>query len=661
MNALKNKKGLELRGAERAFQYDRDTIIVYTGLHPDDVRPFIRIGAGDSTPDGLIRHIENVVLPDQDPVNVGLELFWLHNTLENGGDLIRYVGSKDQVSRIYSFSGMRELEESGKEETHVETLAYRLMPPARRNAKDRCLINFFETGNVNVSVDGTRVLDLQTRKKAFLSLDKEYELIARALRRRVPFCADGFSFVALPGARTGAVSAFWNFNGAGLLLNPPRDFHYRLFELGIEPDRTSMCIASSAYAPGFTEAIRRRNALGSSIGVFTLNTDKLGDLKRIYGRANMRVFEDSRSLPDARSTSFFVSRSGSHGLFTVPGSGGSERQIQILFPISSTVKQNRSFDFLRGPHDLELVRLSSPDEWKAGWQSRLALVESGSVSAGAFARMTLREGVRPLLAGKEYRIVHHEAAVGLAEPILESLAGSEPEEAIRELVLMALGLDFSPERTETILRELASAKPPADMALRQNVAQALALVLELPQYQVAYDERMQRLLAKASARWTPDGQRVSAWLALGEQAVALDILVLGSRRTYHVVRGIDAAPVQLALPPGLEELEANPKEYRRRLNKWSKVAARLPEGGPFEDGIEFLEKVYEERLRLLEERARLKSLVGDLGMQWKPVQLPVVPAWVPERWQPLYLSALGLWARFRSWVVGMYGRLTDRG
>ena len=657
MSALKTKsQPLEIRGPERAFQYDRDTIIIYTGMHRDDVRPFIRIGAGDSTPFGLVPHIENVVLPDLDPVNVGLELYWLHTTLERGGDMIRYVGSKDQVNRLYSFSGMREIEEAGVEETHVEKLVYRPLPPGPRVVRDRCLINFFETGNVNVSVDGARVLDLQARKRAFLNLDREYEMIARAMRRRTPACSEGFSFMALAESRTSGVAMFWNFEEAGMLINPPRDFHYRLFEKGINPDRVNMCIAASAFQPGFTESIRRRNSLGADIAVFALNGDKLPDLKKIYARAAMRVLEDSRALPYARSTTFFASRTGSHGLFCLQFDGNPGRQVQVQFPISPSSKPNRSFEFMKGPHDLEIGRMEAEADWSGEWSARLVLVDPGPVAPTRFARLRLKTGLYPLVPGMEYSVIQVEQAAGLIEMMLESVADTAHEDLLRELVLMTLGLEFAPERVAEILRSLVGAGPSADPDARSNTFEVLRFLESLPQYAAGYDDRLHRLLEKAQARFGPSGVSVGQWLALSEKSVRFVAAVLGSRKTFHLVLPTVAAVVRLRMPPNLDELALDPKEYRRSLNRWSKTIARAADPAGYDDGVEFLERLYEERLRLLEERTRLRELVARLGMEWAPPPEDLGPAWLPPAFLGAYKTLHRLWSATSEWFGALAGR-----
>ncbi|MEQ9366922.1 MAG: hypothetical protein RIF32_21970, partial [Leptospirales bacterium] len=145
----------EMRGNDRVFQLDRDTFAVFTGLHPEDMRPFIRVGAGKTIPTGLLRHFENVLLTENDPLNVGLEMAWLHATLSEGEETIRYVGSKDRVAQIYGFTGMRELDEDDR---HIEIVPYKLAR-GEETRRDRSTITFFETGNAVVQVGSSKTYD----------------------------------------------------------------------------------------------------------------------------------------------------------------------------------------------------------------------------------------------------------------------------------------------------------------------------------------------------------------------------------------------------------------------------------------------------------------------------------------------------------------------
>ena len=94
---------IEIRGTERVFQIDRDTFVIYTGLHRSDFRPFLRVGSGRSIPAGVLGQIENVILPENDPANAGLEVAWQDATRREASDSIRYVGSKDRVNQLLNF------------------------------------------------------------------------------------------------------------------------------------------------------------------------------------------------------------------------------------------------------------------------------------------------------------------------------------------------------------------------------------------------------------------------------------------------------------------------------------------------------------------------------------------------------------------------------
>ncbi|MCB1166894.1 MAG: hypothetical protein KDK33_12110, partial [Leptospiraceae bacterium] len=149
--ATKRDKKLpsEYRGPERAFQFDRDTFLIYTGIHEADIRPFSRIGAGTSVPAGLLPQIENVVVPEENLWNVGLESAWLKESLRAGAGHIRYVGSKERTSQLHRYFSPGDDEISKpKEEAGQEPVEYSSYQAPERGVsqKDRCTITYMATG-----------------------------------------------------------------------------------------------------------------------------------------------------------------------------------------------------------------------------------------------------------------------------------------------------------------------------------------------------------------------------------------------------------------------------------------------------------------------------------------------------------------------------------
>ena len=342
----------ELRGAERVFQIYRDTVLIYTGRHKRDFRPFTRVGADPHAPHHLLKYIENVLVTEQDPPNAALEAAYVDATLRAGADSVRYVGSRELVKPINQYVGLTG--ESHDDKGPVETLTFR---PFKNDeiGKDKSMITFFGTGNVAMTVGTSRVLDYASYKKSILDIDTEYDLIDRGLAKKAQRCTTGRSFVYLDAETDAGLPFYWNFNGVGLLSNPPLDFHHTLFENSIIPDRTQMVIGASIYSPGFVEAMRRKNVVGAELGLFTPNTELLPSLKKIYPKATPRVFEDGRPLPFAKDVMFSTSRSVSHALFSIQFEKEAEREIHVLFPLGIAPKIKKSFNYLRPPFDLEII------------------------------------------------------------------------------------------------------------------------------------------------------------------------------------------------------------------------------------------------------------------------------------------------------------------
>ncbi len=619
--AKRKQTELELRGPERSFQLDRDTVIVYTGMHEDDVRPFIRIGAGASAPEGLLKHIENVVLPDADPVNVGLEMFWLHSTLEKGGDMIRYVGSRDQVSRMYSYSGMKE-QADDKQKSPVEILAYQPPRGNKGDQHDKTLINFYETGNVNVMVDGARALDLDSYRRGVMHLDKEYQLIDKALKKRNRRCEEGHSFLYLDRSKTPGMSLYWNLKGQGLMVNPPRDFHYALFENAVHPDRVSMAISGSPFLPGFVEVLRRRNAMESGVGFFTHDPDKIPDLKKIYSRSRFRVFEDSAVLPYASDTSFFLSRSGSHALFAMRMSPDTERHVQVLFPLGFG-KPNRSFQYLKAPHDLVFETIDSKTDLKELPRAYMTLHTQGKIATKAYDKLRLDQGVYPLVGEREYKMFFAEKPAEFFDKFSEAMAETaEYGEPLKELLLLTMGLDFDSEKVTKLLEDLGKLKRPRDPVVLNNVHEALRFIQLLPRFNDGYDEnqarRVANLLKKNRLAHLKNGQ----WRALRERDLEFHVLFMNSKDSFLLAHTRKEEVVRLEVPPPAAEMEKNPKGYRKYLNQKARIVNRAYEAPGYNESLDFLDQLYEERLRLVFERNRFKSLLQNLGLGLEPVKPP---------------------------------------
>ena len=174
----------EYRGPERAFQFDRDTILIYTGIHEADMRPFSRIGAGTSVPAGLLPQIENVVVPEENLWNVGLEAAWLKESLAAGSGHIRYVGSKERTTQLHRYLDPNEDEMSrSKEDAANDPVEYASYSAPERGVsqKDRCTITYMATGEYQVTVGGSRVLDSQSLSRGRMGLDREYDQVSKIL------------------------------------------------------------------------------------------------------------------------------------------------------------------------------------------------------------------------------------------------------------------------------------------------------------------------------------------------------------------------------------------------------------------------------------------------------------------------------------------------
>ena len=654
----KNEKRIpELRGSERTFQYDRDTLIVYTGMHPGDMRPFIRIGAGDAPPGGLLRHIENVILPDVDPTNVSLEMFWLNNTLEQSGEIIQYVGSRDQITRLYSFTGMKERAES-QDDLPVKLMPYKPLQARQATvSRDKCLINFYETGNLNVSVDGAKVLDLSAFKRSVLNLDKEYDLISKVLKKRKRRCEEGVSFLYLEGSRSPGLSMYWNFKGQGLLLNPPRDFHYRLFESVIDPGNVSMCAAATSAMPGYTEVLRRRNHLGREIGLFSLDAEKVaGDLKQIYGEARIKNFGDSSSLPSARDTTFFTAKGGGYGLFSTRLSSKSDVQTMIVFPTGGG-KPGLTFDFFRGPYDLMFDIVNDVKSLKENRNpAYLFLHAPGQIKEKAYNSAPLTPSSFPLVGDREYKLFFGEKPASLFEEWNSLIANTPYENPIRNLMIFCLGLDFNPEHADKHLQEIMNTPVPAkeDLILRANLSEILRFIEDLPLVSEGFSPKQRKFLDRVKNRFGLRKVKVGDWRALREKDVEFRILFLNGKKAYQAVHVLDTEIVRFTVPPSLDSFEAEHKNYRTLLKGYTRKIDKADNAPGYPECTEFLETLLEERERLFHERRRFENLLQGLDISLKREEKSTIPDFIPKALHPAYKALQSFIGKIRDALRNLF-------
>jgi len=605
------KSPQELKGIERVFRIDRDTYLVYTGLHKDDIRPFVRIGSGSYAPAGLLKHIENVVIPESDPPNLGLEIAWLHTTLESGGENIRYVGSRERVSQIYGYTGVSESNDDDKKTT-VQMAPYQPFKPDI--AKDRSTTTFFSTGDVMVSVGGSRVMNFERTKKQALHIDREYDLITTALSKRKRKCESGLSFLFLGDAVGQMLPTYWNFHGQGLLANPGLDYHYRLFENSIDPAKMTMALAGSIYNPGLIEAIRRKNAEKKTVGIYSPNLDRVGVLKRFYSNVGVKTFDDGRPLPFAKEMTLYISRGGSHGVFAGKLKHEAERMVQILFPIGSG-KFSKSFEYIRGPHDLELASLMSLEDKREG---RLVLHLPGEVPDAKYRSARLEEGSYPLLQEKEHHLAYSDQPRGFLEEFVKGLEGTNFEAPMRDLLYLCAAADVDEKDLAKKLKEFLKFPVPEGPALFGNLCESLRYLSDLPPFAEGSSLTNRKLIEKLRKKYRISKLRNRDWLSLAQRPVEFSVLFLGGRKTYLLVKAAAAEVVRFVVPPSVRVLEQDDKPYRQLLRQQMKALDKAGNPAGYSQSVDMIEKLLEERMKIVDERLRLYSILDQLYISIQP-------------------------------------------
>lgn len=670
--AAKNKaiNPLELKGAERVFQIDRDTILIYTGLHRADVRPFSRIGAGYSLPLHLLPMVEHVILPESHLWNIAVEDAWLRSGIDAGTGKVSYVGSKERVNQVHRYfdietyvkakekealekaraSGLDRKKGDTQTEMPVDFEVYSA-PLRGEDNRNKCLITYLATGDYQVSVGSSRVLDSGSYYRARITIDKEYALISKALSKFDQPARNGFSFIPFEGE--GVVSNLWNFNGSLLLAEPVPDYHYRLLEVGIDADRVSMAISGSVYQPGFIEVMRRSDATGRVVGVSTPDTERLGLVKRIFNFAQPKIFSEGGALPLARGVSYYESRSRSHGAFVFRTRDDTDQPVQILFPYLRT-KESRSFDFIKGPFDLEFSLVNDASRIKEDFAGAAVLFARGAISEKVWKALPVSEGRYPVVPGCEYRmkqVLHHEDVVDAVRPLL---AGTEFETPVIE-ILSGLGMaeaqdDLSGMRDAFYI--VRTQAVPKDPILRMNLGSALHYIEIVLSRMAVKDHSVVELARKVSARFTAKGLRFGD-LSVFAGGLRFDVLMHTGVAT--LVLGQPSGNrwnIRLRFPPDAEHVVALEREYRKYLKEQQRIVDKTGSSQRDRAVLEVMERLFDETLHRGHERARLYALLESLAVQTptgrEATGLPFhmkLPYWMRVVVETLRLPELAEWMR----------------
>lgn len=685
--AAKNKaiNPLELKGVERVFQIDRDTILIYTGLHKGDVRPFSRIGAGYALPMHLMPLVEHVILPESHLWNIAVEDAWLRAGIDSGAGKVRYVGSKERVNQVHRYFDIetymkaREKEalekaraagidrKKGDVQTELPVDFEVYTAPLRgEDNRNKCLITYMATGDYQVSVGSSRVLDSGSYYRARITIDKEYALITKALSKFEQPARNGYGFFPFEGE--GVVSNLWNFNGNLLFAEPVPDYHYRLLEAGIDADRISMAISGSVYQPGFIEIMRRSDATGRTIGVSTPDTERLGLVKRIFNYAQPKIFSEGGALPLARNVSYYESRSRSHGAFVFRTREDTDQPVQVLFPYLKT-KESRSFDFIKGPFDLEFSLVNDPARLKEEFAGAAVLFARGSIADKAWNALPMSEGRYPVVPGCEYRmrqVLHYEDIADALRPLV---AGTEFETPILD-ILSGLGMaeamdDLSGMRDAFYI--IRTQAVPKDPILRMNLGSALHYIDTVLSRMAVKDRGVVELARKVAARFSMKGLHFGDLCAFSG-GLRFDVMMhTGVATVLFAQAAGNQWNIHLRFPPDAEHILAMEREYRKYLKEQQRIVDKTGSSQRDRAVLEVLERLFEETLHRGRERARLYSLLDSLASQ-NPVsrdsnRLPFhmkLPYWMRVVVETLRLPELAAWFRDqKSRVMSRKGEKTS--
>ncbi|MDH5654946.1 MAG: hypothetical protein OEZ34_03500 [Spirochaetia bacterium] len=628
----------EMKGQARVFRVDRDAIIIYTGRDKSDIQPFIRVGAGDNIPHGLLKHIENVIIPESDLWNMGLEMAWQDASLKQGVDHIQYVGNKDMVNQVYLYTRFSEKDDEYHKKT-VKLLPYK--KTKLTDTKEKSYINFFSNGNMNIQVHGSKVVDFENFIRSKINLDKEYDLMNKSQRKMKLRGKEGVGFVFF-GTEDGLTpSMLWNLDGNGAFLNPTHEYPYTLFENMLDVDNLFMATTSNPYNSGFIEAIRRKNISGDPISAYCPFPDQALPLKKLYKNTQVQFIDDAKVLPGHKNTTYYVSKSGSHGLFSIKLAEKAEEPVKILFPLGLGRKITKTFDYAKGPYDLEFASVNSSADINGSSLSHMQIHFQGNMKPQSYLNLKLDDNSFPVIQGAEYKMHYTENHNSIAEMYLSSFKGTGFEENIPALYRYVISGNQDDKALRDILISLRKTKVPQSVYHRVNLHEFFRFLKNQPAFSVSMKPIFQKTIDRIQSRFGFRKIKVKDLVMLEGLYTEVDIVFDGGLGTYVLCREVERNdPFQFQFPPDSQAFDLLQGEYKSLLKQQNRVLDKMDIEAPgFRPALEMMEKIFEDRKGMVEERARLGELLEHLGMSFDPeVEKRTFLSYLPNPLQKFFRS-----------------------
>lgn len=619
---------LELRGQDRVFQIDRDTVLVYTGMHLEDIKPFARLGAGSEYPVSYGNFIENILLPERHMWNIGLEEMWLRDSINLGISKIRYVGGKEMLSYLNRYFDLENYLAFGskKKEAINIPVEYKIYqaPNQKELAKEKSNIIYLHTGEFQILVGGSRVLDSANYFRPRLTIDKEYSYLQKLLEKiSNKQNLKNFSFFCF---ESDLISILFNFNSELLAINPLEEMHYRLFELKLDPDSIRMAISYSPYLPGFVELFRRSDILEKEIAMSTPDLEKLTLLKRIYYLSRPKFFSDGSTLPFAKYVNYYDSKTKSHSVLMFRTRDDIEEQIKILFPLLQE-KENRNFDYVKGPFDLEFIKIDDTKQIKNLPYSNFYILSAGFIKDKKWVKLPLQNNYFLALHKVQYFLSQIKDLSEISGFITNLFANTEFEELLQNLFnkinsfqstedLVSIKDDLYLIRTQPL---------PDNKVLLYNLAEALKLAYFFANYHQELPKNIQSLFLKVLDRFSHKKLKIADFYHLSE-TIEVHLVFKTSEITACFLKQKEPLwSIQLHYPPDPEHAMELEKEYRKYLKEQHKLIDKGLANSSERVVLEFLEKLLEERIFYNEQRIKLQNLMDVLKPSLEIVSESISP------------------------------------
>ncbi len=279
----------DMRPEQRVFHIDNECYIVYLGRHPNDYKPFLRIGNSPNLDQEIKSLVYSVVVTDNLTGNPSDEAVAIS---EVPNDEFRYIGDPETVETFKSFLKHQEIP-TGKYQTNGAD------PGNERGV----YVYFYDDGNLKLRFETKPIFDLETREERDRHFPQRCKEIKNSFLKN-PLRQDKRA-LEKPGFFVVGGSVYLFDRSNALAFSLAEDTFVELASRGIDPDAVTTVVHGDGdlALERWLKRLRQKNSRGK---VLTDNSEAVRGLMDLFRKLPTRPARVEQIKFDAGgSQSFF--------------------------------------------------------------------------------------------------------------------------------------------------------------------------------------------------------------------------------------------------------------------------------------------------------------------------------------------------------------------